>query len=299
MQLDMNLLVALDALLETASVGGAAARLHVSSPAMSRTLDRVRHMTGDAILVRAGRTMRRTPYAESIQTEIHQIVTRAQAVLAQQRRFDPSDITRCFTVQCHDALACVLGQRLLARLRGIAPNATLRLLAESNSDATALRHNDVDLHIGAAMPTTQDLMHAVLGHDTLTVAMRAGHPFAGRRLSAGRYGAADHLIVSRRGRLQDPLDDVLASLGITRRVVASAPTAAAGLCMASTSDLLTVVPSRACSAMAKALGLRTVALPFEVPPLPVIGTWHVRYDGDRAHAWLREEVAGVVTGLLT
>ncbi|SDR53822.1 DNA-binding transcriptional regulator, LysR family [Paraburkholderia fungorum] len=298
MQLDMNLLVAFDALLEAGSVGGAAHRMHVSSPAMSRTLDRIRHMTGDAIMVRAGRTMMPTPYAESVREEIHAIVTRAHAVMAQQRSFDPVQIERIFTVQCHDALACVLGQRLLGRLRTTAPGAKLRLVAEAGDETPALRQNEVDLHLGAATPTQPDVMHAVLGHDTLTVAMHARHPLAGRRLNAERYATAEHITVSRRGRLRDPVDDALSALDLKRRVVASAPTAAAGLCMASNSDLMVVVPIRACAEMAKALRLHTVPLPVSVPLLPVISTWHARYNGDRAHAWLREEVVNVVKSLL-
>ena len=298
MQLDMNLLVALDALLETGSVGGAAHRMHVSSPAMSRTLDRIRHMTGDAIMVRAGRSMLPTPYAASIREEVHAIVTRAQAVLAQQRNVDPVHIERTFTVQCHDALACSLGQRLLGSLRKTAPRVTLRLMAEAVEDAPSLRQHEVDLHIGAATPTQTDVMHAVLGHDTLTVAMRTGHPLARRRLTEERYADAQHIIVSRRGRLRDPVDDALSALSLTRDVVASAPTAAAALCMASRSNLLVVVPSRGCAEMVEALGLRAVPLPLSVPLLPVISTWHARHNGDRAHAWLREEVQNVVKSLL-
>lgn len=297
MQLDMNLLVALDALLGEGSVGGAAARMHVSSPAMSRTLDRIRHMTGDAILVRAGRTMTRTPYAESIQEEVHAIVARAQAVLAQQRRFDVSKLTRSFTIQCHDALACALGPALVAHVREAAPQASLRVLAEASADAPELRQGQVDLHIGAAMPAQADIQHALLGHDTMVVAMRAGHPLAANKLTARRYAGAEHVIVSRRGRLRDPVDDALAAQSLARRVVASAPTAAAALCMASASDLLVVVPTRACHALARAFGLVTAAMPVRVSALPVIASWHVRHEGDRAHAWLRDAVTEVAQAM--
>ncbi|MEK6419015.1 MAG: LysR family transcriptional regulator [Burkholderia gladioli] len=298
MQLDMNLLVALDALLDEGSVGGAAARMHVSSPAMSRTLDRIRHMTGDPILVRAGRAMTPTPYAESVREEVHAIVARAQAVLAQQRHFDVSQLTRSFVIQCHDALACTLGPALLARLREAAPQASLRVLAEASTDAPEWRQGQIDLHIGAAIPAQADIRHAVLGHDTMVVAMRAGHPLAGGRLTARRYAGAEHIIVSRRGRLRDPVDDVLAAQALARRVVASAPTAAAALSMAGASDLLVVVPTHGCAALAVALGLVTRPMPVPVSTLPVVASWHGRYEGDRAHAWLREVVGAVAAEML-
>ncbi|MGM9479607.1 LysR family transcriptional regulator [Roseateles sp. NT4] len=294
----MNLLLALDALLDEGSVGGAAARMHVSSPAMSRTLDRIRHMTGDAILVRAGRHMAATPYALAIQEEVHAVVLRAQAVLARQQSFDPTDLERSFTLQCHDALAGALGPMLLATLRQAAPNARLRMLAEANIETPELRQGQVDLHLSAAIPSQADVAHAVLGEERVVVALRAQHPLAGRKLTARSYAAADHVTVSRRGRLQDPMDELLAAQGLARRVVASAPTAAAALCMASAADLLVVVPERVCSALIEAMQLKTAALPVQAPPLPVIAAWHRRHDGDRAHAWLREQVGEAVRSLL-
>lgn len=298
MQLDMNLLLALDALLDEGSVGGAAARMHVSSPAMSRTLDRIRHMTGDAILVRAGRHMAPTPYAQSIREEVHAVVTRAQAVLARQRQFDAAQLDRSFTLQCHDALACALGPALLASFRQVAPQASLRVLAEAAADTPELRQGQVDLHIGAAIPTHADVLHEVMGEDRVVVAMRAAHPLAGRKLTARSYAAADHLTISRKGRLRDQVDELLAAQGLARRVVASAPTAAAALCMASTADLLVGVPARVCAGLIAAMKLKTVALPVATPALPVVVAWHRRHDGDRAHAWLREQVRAAVTAML-
>jgi DNA-binding transcriptional LysR family regulator len=298
MQLDMNLLVALDVLLEEGSVGGAASRMHVSSPAMSRTLDRIRHMTGDAILVRAGRHMMPTLYAVGIRDEVHQVVMRAQAVLVQQQRFDVANLERIFTIQCHDALAGVLGPILLKTMRQVAPAVSLRVLAEVAADSHDLRYGAVDLHIGAAISPKPDVMHEVIGEDYLEVAMRTNHPLAGRKLTPRNYAAADHVNVSRRGRLQDPIDGILADLGLIRRVVASAPTVAAALGMASATDALIVIPRNACATFIKALNMTSTALPFNVPRLPIVATWHRRHDGDRAHVWLRTQVGQAVKRML-
>ncbi|MBN3728386.1 LysR family transcriptional regulator, partial [Burkholderia sp. Ac-20379] len=81
-------------------------------------------------------------------------------------------------------------------------------------------------------------------------------------------------------------------------VVASAPTAAAALCMAAASDLLVAVPAHGCAALAGSLGLVTRPMPVPVSRLPVVASWHGRYEGDRAHAWLREVVAGAAAGML-
>lgn len=298
MQLDMNLLVALDALLDEGSVGGAAARMHVSSPAMSRTLDRIRHMTGDAILVRNGRAMTPTPYALAIQADVHDVVLRARTVLARQSRFDIAQVERTFTIQCHDALAAALGPPLLAVLRKAAPLAVLRMPAEGAADAQELRQGQVDLQIGAAIPTQADVLHEVLGEDRPMVVMRSRHPLTAGKLTLRGYAEADHVTVSRRGRLRDTVDDALAAQGMARRVVAAAPTVAAALAWVGAADLLTLVPERISAGAARALKLQVVAIPLRTPALPIVATWHRRHEGDQAHVWLREQVRRLVGTLL-
>src|SRR5919199_290295 len=108
MQLDLNLLTALDALLEEGSVTGAAERLRLSAPAVSRTLGRIRRLTGDDILVRTGRTMTPTPYALAVREQVGDLVRQANAVLAPRRELDLATLTRTFTLRCHDAIATML-----------------------------------------------------------------------------------------------------------------------------------------------------------------------------------------------
>src|SRR3569833_2078633 len=127
--LDLNLLTALDALLEEGSVAGAAQRLHVTAPAMSRTLGRIRHATKDQILVRTGREMLPTPYAMGIRAEVHRLVQQAHAVLAPEREVDLSTLERVFTVEWHDAATVAICPALLADVRSRAPGERLRVLA--------------------------------------------------------------------------------------------------------------------------------------------------------------------------
>jgi DNA-binding transcriptional LysR family regulator len=117
MRLDLNLLTALDALLEEGSVAGAAQRLHLSSPAMSRTLTRIRRATDDAILVRTGRSMTPTPYAIAIRANVRRLVEQAHAVLSPQRDVDPASLDRTFHLRWHDALTELAGPTLLTAVR--------------------------------------------------------------------------------------------------------------------------------------------------------------------------------------
>lgn len=290
MQLDLNLLTALDALLEEGSVAGAAARLHVSAPAMSRTLGRIRRATGDQIMVRTGWTMTPTPHAVAIRGEVHALVQQAAAVLAPQQSLDLERLERTFTLQCHDAIGTAIGPALLAIVQSQAPGVVLRLLSEAATDTNDLRHGQIDLEIGASVPSLPEIRHETVGHDRLVLAMRAGHPLASGKLGIDRYARAEHLTVSRRGRLSDPVDKALAALGLRRRVVASTPTSTAALMFVRQSDLVVAVPQQMCRAVVAALGLQTLPLPLKLAEVPVNHAWHQRYETDNAHIWLRTQV---------
>src|ERR1700678_3807908 len=114
MHVDLNLLIALDALLEENSVAAAADRLHLSPPAMSRTLARIRKATGDDILVRTGRTMTPTPRALELREEARELVLRARAVLTPVTTLDLGQLDRAFTLRCHDALVTALAPVLIS-----------------------------------------------------------------------------------------------------------------------------------------------------------------------------------------
>src|ERR1700733_10052650 len=116
MHVDLNLLIALDALLEENSVAAAADRLHLSPPAMSRTLARIRRATGDDILVRSGRSMVPTARALELREGTRELVRRAAAVLTPPRALDLAKLDRHFTVRGHDALLGALARPLLAQV---------------------------------------------------------------------------------------------------------------------------------------------------------------------------------------
>jgi DNA-binding transcriptional LysR family regulator len=299
MQVDLNLLTVLDALLEEGSVMGAAERLHLSSPAVSRTLGRLRNVTGDDILVRTGHTMAPTPYAVAIREEVHRLVGRAHEVLSPSRQLDLAELDRTFTIQCHDALAASLVPVLADRIQEQAPGVQLRVLSEHSADTDDLRHGRIDLELGGGRPNLPELRSETLGHDPLVVVMRPGHPCADH-LDLHSYAAQSHVVVSRRGRLTAPIDDVLAADGLRRRVVAAVATVSVAVQMASRGDVLVTTTEILSRPLVEAFGLIIRPLPVEFPPAVINCSWHQRYDADPAQAWLRDQVraslAEVVAG---
>ncbi|MFD7311064.1 LysR family transcriptional regulator [Promicromonospora sp. NPDC059942] len=299
MQLDMNLLAALDVLLEEGSVTGAADRLHLSQPAMSRTLARIRRSTGDQILVRSGRTMVPTPYALNVRDQVHQLAEQVRAVLTPHHDLELDRLATTFTYRCHDAITSALAPRLIRRVSAEAPGVRIRFLAESSTDMDGLRTGRTDIEIGSSAGTTADMESQTVTASRFVVVMRNGHPLAGMPMTAEQYAAATHINVSRRGRFADPVDDALDELGLARTVIATAPTSTAALRIVQTTDSLTAVPERICQQDIDALGLATAPLPLSIPALPLTISWHTRNSGDPAHRWLRETTVSELTGIGT
>ena len=289
MQLDLNLLAALDALLEEGSVAGAAARLHVTAPAMSRSLGRIRRTTGDQILVRTGHAMTPTPYAIAVREQVHTLLQQVQGVLAPSRELDLTTLERTFTLRWHDSLVALSGPTLLAAVRKQAPGVRLRFTAESSIDTPELRRGEVDLEANANRPTAPDIRADRVAETRHVIVVRQKHPLTRvKAVTAARYAASEHITISRRGRLSNALDDALAQLGLTRRVVATAPTEAAAFAFVRGSDLLITAPESTTRSAAADFGLILLPLPLELPPAPVYLSWHQRYDTDPAHVWLRD-----------
>ncbi|ACU70986.1 transcriptional regulator, LysR family [Catenulispora acidiphila DSM 44928] len=291
MQLDLNLLAALDALLEEGSVAGAADRLHVTAPAMSRSLGRIRRSTGDQILVRTGRTMTPTPYAIAVRAQVHALLQQVQGVLAPSHELDLTTLERTFTLRWHDSLVALGGAALLAAVREQAPGVRLRFIAESSTDSPGLRRGEVDLEANANPPAAADVRAEKVAETAQVVVVRPGHRLAGepaQPMTAEQYAAADHVAVSRRGNLSGTIDDALARLGLARRVVATAPSEATALEFVRDSDLVVTAPQATTRRASADLGLVVLPLPLDLPPASVYLSWHQRYDTDRAHAWLRE-----------
>ncbi|MEV6838901.1 LysR family transcriptional regulator [Streptomyces sp. NPDC051133] len=286
--LDLNLLVALDVLLEEQSVQGAAQRLHLSEPAMSRTLGRIRKAIGDPVLVRAGRRMVPTPHALAVRAEVSAVVERARALFAPGRDADLRTVSRTFTIIGHDATAATHGAALFARAAREAPGIRLRFLSESHVDAPYLRQGTADLEVGVIDTVAPEVHVETVYEERMMGVVRTGHPLLQGELTAERFaGEAGHLSVSRRGRQRGPIDDALGALGLARRVVGSVGTYPASLFVLRETDLIGLITSHG-RPMAHALGLATFEIPLALPAVEVGFAWHPRHDADPAHAWLRD-----------
>ncbi len=293
--IDLNLLIALDALLAEGSVVGAARRLGLSASVMSRTLARLRAATGDPLLVRAGRGLVPTPHATELRERVRDVAQDAQAVLRPAVAFlDLAELKRSFTIRSNEGFVEVFAPQLVAAVTAVAPNVRLRFAPKPDKDVRALREGLVDLEIGVLGKSGPEVRLQTLFRDHFVCAVREGHPLLGRgKVTPERYAACGHVVASRRGHASGPVDEALAALGLSRTVVVVVPSFRAALAVAGVSDLVALVTGSFFNAtqgnktMSGPAVVRSFPLPVRTEAITVSQMWHPRLDADPAHRWLR------------
>lgn len=291
---DLGLLAALDALLATRSVTRAAERMHLSTPAMSHTLARIREAVGDPVLVRAGRRLVPTPRALELAEPVARLLEEAQALLAPGARRGLESVRRRFVVRAPEGIPVVFGAALAAALEKAMPLSSLHFLPEGLSDPEGLREGRIDLDIGAYGAQAREVEVIVLYEQKLVGAVRAGHPLTKGRVTLRRFAAERHVAMTMRPGEVSPVDAALWAAGADRFVALSVPSAHGVLLVASRSDLVACVPERTARAMHVGLGLALFDLPLPVTALPMTLAWHPRHGADPAHSWLRNCVQQVL-----
>lgn len=296
-RIDLNLLTALDALLSERSVTGAARRLGLSVSAMSRTLTRLRTVTGDRLLLQAGRTLVLTPYAEQLSQRVPDLVRQAEAALSRaEYSFDIASLEQRFTVRAGEGFIDLLGAALMDRVHRAAPGVQLRFAPKPDWDAQPLREGAIDLEIGIVRTSAPEMRTRLLFRDRYVGVCRIGHPLLGSDgVTTERWRAYGHVMTSRTGEAESPIDASLAPPDIRRNVLMVVPSYTSAMQLARQSDLLAVIPH---SCLGNALvpdyaaanGLQSFALPLPIPAFNVSAIWHPRLDHDPAHRWFRGEV---------
>lgn len=289
---DFNLLVTLDVLLAEGSVAGAARRLQLSPSAMSRALARLREVTGDPLLVRAGRRLVPTPRALELRTQVGAVVEGARAILRPVEKLDLTTLERRFVLRTSEGFAETFGPRLIAQMRMEAPGVSLQFIAKPDKESAPLREGEADIETGVIDLTTAPEMRASpLFEDRWVGVAREGHPVLDARVTLKRYGAADHVQILRRGLHSSEVDEAATANGCERRIGVVVNGFAAAIALARDTDLIATVPEQHTEGLRR--GVATFRLPFEIAPFRISLIWHPRMDGDLAHRWLRSRLRSI------
>ncbi|ADU71600.1 LysR family transcriptional regulator [Pantoea sp. At-9b] len=294
---DLNLLLALNALLAEGSVIGAARRLGLSESAMSRTLGRLRTTTGDALLVRAGRNMVLTPYAEAIRQRTQQSLREAQSLLQPATlALDLTTLERHFVLRTNEGFVEAFGGMLIGAVAQLAPRVRLDFVAKPEKSARDLREGRVDLEIGVLGNMGPEIRMQALFRDRFIGVVRQGHPLV-QQATLHQLAAFGHIVASRRGELGGPVHDALAAAGYTRQIAAVVPAFSTAVAIAHDSDLVALVPRSLFlhhPLIKNNPALASFELPFSAPEMTVSQFWHPRLENDAAHRWLRGQVHALI-----
>lgn len=299
---DLNLLKVFDAVMGERSLTRAAHQLALTQPAISNALRRLRDAVGDELLVRKGRGLEPTPRALELWPAVRSVLERLQDTLT-PTAFDPAQARTTFVLTLADSTAAELMPPLVDAIAQQAPGVSLRVVPLTTRDPRKLlQDGHADLAIGnfpsvladlgeraAADGAVPFLHHRLFVGDYVCV-MRPDHPLAGEALTLENFCAARHMLVSFSGRAYGFVDEALASLQKSRRVVLTVNQFFTAGRVVINSDLLTVLPRHFVGVTGFADQLVVRELPFRVAPIQIDALWHPRHHGSSAHAWLRQLV---------
>ena len=289
-KIDLNLLVALDALLAERNVTRAARRLGLSQPALSAQLARLRDLFGDALFLPAQRGVTPTARAIELEAPVRQALDQVHNVLARGRGFDPATADLTVAIACSDYVQLAVIAPLVLDLRASAPK--LRIAIRQLDGALLgpqMEAGMVDLAVMTPSTAPPALRTRRLFHERYVTIARRRHPGVKGKLTLDDFVTLEHVVVSPRGGgLSGPVDTALGRLGRKRRIAVSAASFLFVPELVARSDLIATVPERLVQGRAERLQVLE-------PPLPVEGfaiglVWHERTHQHPAHRWVRERV---------
>ena len=296
--IDLNLVVALDALLREGNVTAAGRRIGLSQPATSQALARLREVLGDPLLVREGRGMRLTAFAERIAPRVRHVISDLEATILGHRSFLPDRATRTFRIATNDYCGAVLVPEALARVRSAAPDVDLELHPyRGHPSPQELARGELDLGIGVFLRVEPGLESLVLFEDRFVCLVGKGHPRVRGALTLSRFVDLDHVLVSAPDYGPGVVDFALAQRGLRRRVVAKVPHFLVAPALVARTDLVLTLPERVARQVARAHDLRVLATPLELAPFAVQMIWHRSANEDLASRWLRSEIVEAARSL--
>jgi DNA-binding transcriptional LysR family regulator len=293
---DLNLLYTLDALLSEGSVTRAGRKLRLSPSAMSRALARLRDVTGDQLLVRAGRGLVPTKRATEMRGRVRELVEEAQALLRPEAGLNLSALRRTFTIRASDGLAEAMGRSLINKVQSEAPGVRLHFVRKLDKDSGGLRDGSLDFETGVVGETIGPEVKAqALFVDRYVGVVRVNHPLATSEGTAADYAAWPHVVTWRQGLDLGGIDQALLEIGLKRDIIATVDGFSSALALARVSELVATVAEKHTATLRD--GMHSFALPVATPEFTISLLWHPRLDGDPAHRWLRACIQEACQGL--
>jgi len=288
--LDTRLMIALVALVEERSVSRAALREALSQPSMSRLLARLRQITGDPVLRKAGNGFAPTEKAIALAQSAADILART-AALTMPRAYDPSADVGLVRFAASDYGEALILSRVVIEISRVAPGISIQVANWDANTIEDLRMGRLDFALGVADPALGSaVVSTALQRDHLVGVARRNHPILGRKIRLADYSAQGHVIVSTGAGAVVAGDTALRKRGFKRTIVCRTRNFLGAARLVSGSDLVTATPERLAKWLTSTFPLQTFKLPFPSPSFQYSLLSTAQIEFSERHRWIRKLV---------
>ena len=293
-RLDLNLLHVFDTIYREGSLTRAARALHLTQPAVSHSLSRLREHFDDPLFSRQGNQMVPTPLARRFLESMRPGLTQIQSAVNQFHAFDPANQRKTYSLALRDILESTFLPKLMGRLESYPELEIISQRVPRRDMETQLAAGKLDFAVDVLLPVSNQTGHELLRHDRLVVLARKGHPLTSDGLTLDKYLEAKHVLVSSRSEGPGIEDFELSRFGVQRNIRLRCQHYYAACRVAEGTDLLLTMPENYARIIAERADIDILTTPADLPGIDVHLYWHKAYEREPALIWFREQLASIV-----
>lgn len=293
-RLDLNLLHVFDTIYREGSLTRAARALHLTQPAVSHSLSRLREHFDDPLFSRQGNQMVPTPLARRFLESMRPGLTQIQSAVNQFHAFDPANQRKTYSLALRDILESTFLPKLMGRLESYPELEIISQRVPRRDMETQLAAGKLDFAVDVLLPVSNQTGHELLRHDRLVVLARKGHPLTSSGLTLDKYLEARHVLVSSRSEGPGIEDFELSRFGVQRNIRLRCQHYYAACRVAEGTDLLLTMPENYARIIAERADIDILTTPVDLPGIDVHLYWHKAYEREPALIWFREQLASIV-----
>lgn len=290
---DFNLLIVLNALLEDNSVNLAAKKLNVTAPAISKSLNKIRALFNDQILVRSGTKLTPTPKAISLKKSIKELVNRIESVLHNNIIFEPTITTISFTIASNNAVFFTLNSILFQEIQNNAPNVFMNLVNDSDYDNDFLRSHTIDLYIGEMRSLNPEIIIRTIYVSKCCLISRKNHPILSKHKNIDNL--LKYQFIQTKHECLTNSDETNKYFWEERHIIGITPEYITTINAVINSDALAIIPNFILNTITQKLNIPIIHFntDFDLGKRNIIQAWHSKHNHSPAHKWLRDFIKNV------